>query len=120
MLLARLSVWPDHVRVASEEWTKNPTTNRLALCRVLPLLPGLDLMEAFSAELAAADYEEPAYSAYQNYISSHERALRAMTFAADTQQLYVVESIFQPHGSPHEGWDILFQSITAVAFPNGS
>jgi hypothetical protein len=108
-LLARLAAWPDHVRMASEDWMQAASAARLSLCRTFPMLPDLDLMDAFSAELVDANYEEPAYTAYHHYTSSYNKVLRAMTFCTGTQVLYVVESIFQPHGSPNEGWDILFQ-----------
>jgi hypothetical protein len=108
-MLARLSAWPDHLRAAPVRWTEERQERRLSLCQTMPLLPDLDLMDAFSAELVAVNYEEPAYTAYHHYTSSYNKVLRAMTFCTVTQVLYVAESIFQPHGSPNEGWDILFQ-----------
>lgn len=104
-----LRAWPDHLRVAPEQWLTDSSESRRLICRIFPLLPDLDLMDAFSAELVAYDYGEPAIGPYLDYIASSRRVLRNMAYCMDRQELYVLESNLHAHGSSHESSDILFR-----------
>jgi hypothetical protein len=118
---ARLADWPDHLRVASEEWATRGDLIRLAVCRVAPLTPLLDLTDIFNQELDAfndgqeneerpprpEDAELEIGDAY--FLSSQKRVL-GLCYDHAAGELYAFESAkYDPSKESFRSYDHLYR-----------
>jgi hypothetical protein len=100
-----LAAWPDHLRVAREEWAVHYNDMRLAVCRVVPFAPALSLADVFNSEMDdifEAEQGDPESTAANNatldignaYFLSSEKYVRGLSYSSQCPALYVLESVY--------------------------